>query len=81
VLGALRSWLNSWRGIGAVERGMAHQGFDLQLTRYDEKGWRATFYTTGMERSITSATASAWERTPWHAVQGAAREALSKTSS
>ena len=72
VLGALRSWLNSWRGIGAVERGMAHQGFDLQLTRYDARGWRATFYTTGMEHSITSATASAWERTPWHAVQGAA---------
>jgi hypothetical protein len=71
VLGALRSWLNSWRGIGDVERGMARQGFDLQLTRYDEKGWRATFYTTGMEHSITSATASAWERTPWHAVQGA----------
>jgi hypothetical protein len=38
VLGALRAWLNSWRGIGAVERGMAHQGYDRQLTRYDEKG-------------------------------------------
>jgi hypothetical protein len=25
---------------------MARQGCDLQLTRYDEKGWRATFYTT-----------------------------------
>jgi hypothetical protein len=22
--------------------GMARQGFDLQLTRYDERGWRAT---------------------------------------
>jgi hypothetical protein len=55
---------------------MAHQGYDFQLTRYDECGWRATFYTTGMEHSITSATASAWERTPWHAVQGAARDAL-----
>jgi len=76
VLGALRSWLNSWRGIGDVERGMARQGYDLQLTRYDANGWRATFYTTGMEHSITSATASAWERTPWHAVQGAARGAL-----
>ena len=51
---------------------MAHQGFDLKLTRYDERGWRATFYTTGMEHSITSATASAWERTPWHATQRAA---------
>jgi len=47
VLAALRSWLDSWRGIGAVERGMAHQGYDLQLTRYDNRGWRATFYTTG----------------------------------
>ncbi len=44
VLGDLRSWLDSWRGMGAVEHGMAHQGFDLQLTRYDEQGWRATFY-------------------------------------
>jgi hypothetical protein len=56
--------------------GMARQGFDLQLTRYDEKGWRATFYTTGMEHSPTSATGTGWERTPWHAVQGAARDAL-----
>jgi len=76
VLGALRSWLNSWRGIGDVERGMARQGFDLQLTRYDERGWRATFYTTGMEHSPTSAMGTLWERTPWHAVQGAARDAL-----
>jgi len=76
VLGALRSWLNSWRGLGAVERGMAHQGFDPQLTRYDARGWRATFYPTGMEHSITSETASAWESTPWRAVQGAARDGM-----
>ena len=56
VLGALRSWLNSWRDIGDVKRGMEHQGYDLQLTRYDARGWRATFYTTGMEHSPTSAT-------------------------
>src|SRR5439155_285779 len=46
------------------------------LTRYDEKGWRATFYTTGMEHSPTSATGTAWEATPWRAVQHAARDAL-----
>jgi hypothetical protein len=79
VLGALRLWLNSWRGIGDVERGMAHQGYDLQLTRYDEKGRRATFYTTGMEHSPTSATGTGWERTPWRATQRAAWEALRKT--
>jgi hypothetical protein len=42
-LPALRSWLDSWRGIGAVECGVAHQGYDLQLTRYDNRGGRATF--------------------------------------
>jgi len=30
--------------------GMHRQGFDQQLTQYDERGWRATFYTTGMEQ-------------------------------
>jgi hypothetical protein len=56
ALWALRSWLDSWSGVGHVAIGMHRQGFDLQLTRYDERGWRATFYTTGMEHSPTSAT-------------------------
>jgi hypothetical protein len=47
--------LNSWSGVGRIAVGMARQGFDLQLTRYDERGWRATFDTTGMEHSPTSA--------------------------
>jgi hypothetical protein len=45
------------------------RGFDPQLTRYDERGWRATFYTTGMDHSRTSATGTAWERTQWRAMQ------------
>ena len=69
---ALRTWLNSWSGIGAVAAGMHRQGYDLQLTQYDERGWRATFYTTGMEHSPTSATGTGWERTPWRATQRAA---------
>jgi hypothetical protein len=56
ALWALRAWLDSWPGIGQFAVGMARQGFDLQLTRYDERGWCATFYTTGMEHSPTSAT-------------------------
>ena len=80
VLTALHAWLDSWRGIGAVERGIAHQGYDLQLTRYDNRGWRATFDATGMEHSLTSATGSAWEPTPWRAVQGAARDALRRSN-
>ena len=65
------SWLDSWRSIGAVEQGMERQGFDLQLTRHDDRGWRATFSTTGMEHSLTSATGTGWERTPWQATQRA----------
>ena len=60
ALWALRTWLDSWTGIGRVAVGMHRQGYDLQLTQYDDRGWRATFYTTGMEHSPTSATATAW---------------------
>ena len=78
ALHALRFWLDSWSAIGHVAVGMTRQGYDLQLTRYDEKGWRATFYTTGMEHSPTSATGT-WERTPWRATQRAAWDALRRT--
>ncbi len=77
-LWALRMWLDSWAGIGRVAVRMHRQGFDLQLTQYDHRGWRATFYASGMEHSPTSATGTGWERTPRHAVQRAAREALKK---
>ena len=60
ALHALRTWLDSWSGIGHVAVGMARQGYDLQLTRYDARGWRATFYTTGMEHSPASATGTGW---------------------
>jgi hypothetical protein len=39
-LWALRTWLDSWAGIGRVVVDMARQVYDLQLTRYDERGWR-----------------------------------------
>src|SRR2546425_9156406 len=72
VLDVLHEWLDSWSGIGVIERGMARQGYDLQLTRYADEGWRATFFLTGREHSMKQATGSAWERTPWRAGPGAA---------
>ncbi len=78
ALHALSTWLDSWAGIGHVAVGMLRQGYDLQLTQYDDRGWRATFYTTGMEHSPTSAIGTGWERTPWHAKQRGAWEALNK---
>lgn len=74
----LRSWLNSWRGIGDIEAGMRRQGYDLYLCRYDARGWRATFYVTGMEHGLTSTTGSAFEPTPWKAVQRAAARTLDR---
>ena len=73
-------WVPARCGIGHVAVGMHRQAYDLQLTQYDEQGWRATFYTTGMEHSPTSATRTGWERTPWHATQRAAWEALKKAA-
>jgi hypothetical protein len=57
---------------------MHRQGFDLQLTQYDDRGWRVMFYTTWMEHSSTSATGTAWELTAWRAAQRTAWEALKK---
>jgi len=47
ALHALRTWMDSRAGIGRVAAGMARQGYDLQLTRDDEKGWRATSTRAG----------------------------------
>jgi hypothetical protein len=77
-LWTLHLWLSSWAGIGQIIVGMHRQGYDAQLTQYDERGWRATFYVTGMEHSATSSTASAWEEMPWRAVQRAAWDALTR---
>jgi hypothetical protein len=46
ALHALRTWLDSWAGIGHVTVGMHRQGYDLQLTQYDERGWRASWEKT-----------------------------------
>jgi hypothetical protein len=41
ALWALRTWLDSWAGVGRIAVGMARQGSILQLTRYNARGWRA----------------------------------------
>jgi hypothetical protein len=52
------------------------QGWDLQLTAYAGRDWRATFFVTGIAHSIDGG--SAWEPTPWRAVQRAAWEVVNK---
>jgi hypothetical protein len=72
VMGAHQrhQWLDSWTGLGLIAVGLHRQGWDLQLTQYDDGNWRATFYVTGAAHSIVGG--SAWEPTPWRAVQRAA---------
>jgi hypothetical protein len=76
ALWTLRTWLDSLVRHRPHHRGDAPPGLRPAVTQYDERGWRATFYTTEMEHSPTSATGTAWEPTPWHATQQAAWEAL-----
>ena len=75
---ALHRWLDSWRGIGDLERGMHRQGFNLHLVREADEGWRATFFGSGKVHSLPAATGTAWEKTPWLAVQRAAARTLEK---
>jgi hypothetical protein len=74
----LRRWLDGWPGIGRIVVGMTRQGYDLQLTQYDQEGWRATFFPEGRTHSMTQAVGSAYERTPAAAVQVAAWATLVK---
>jgi hypothetical protein len=55
---------------------MTHQGWDLELTAYSGHDWRANFFPVGIAHSIVDG--SAWEPTPWRAVQRAAWAAAGK---
>jgi hypothetical protein len=77
ALHALRSWLDSWNGLGAVVTGMEYQGYDVSLTRYPE-GWRATFIPRDHTTRPWVGQVVRFHETPWRAVQSAACEALRK---
>jgi hypothetical protein len=40
----LHHCFDTWRGIGDVVAGMARSEYDLELRRYDGRGWRAIFF-------------------------------------
>jgi len=74
----LHRYADTWRGIGDVVTGMARHEYDLELRRYDGRGWRAMFFESGFEHSLTSHAGAASGRSPWEAVQRAAAGALRK---
>jgi hypothetical protein len=77
----LHRCFDNWRGIGDVVAGMAREEYDLELRRYNGRGWRAIFFQSGFEHSLTSLAGAAWARSPWEAVQRAAGDALRKLES
>jgi hypothetical protein len=80
VLHALRSWLDSWSGIGhvAVAWRAKAMTFNSRGTTRRDGGRPST--RLAWKHSPTSATGTGWERTPWRATQRAAWEALRKVS-
>jgi hypothetical protein len=73
----VRRWLDGWSGLGLVIAGMARQDFDLELRGFP-RGWRATFYPSGLAHSIVCGTG--WAASPWRATQRAAWSALARES-
>jgi hypothetical protein len=67
--GALHRCFDTWRGMRDIVAGMARQEYDLELRRYNGRGWRAIFFQSGFEHSLTSHAGAAWARSPWEAVQ------------
>jgi hypothetical protein len=61
--------LDFWSGIALTSRHDA-PGWDLQLTAYAARDWQANFYSVGIAHLVIGG--SAWEPTPWRAVQRAA---------
>jgi pyocin large subunit-like protein len=47
----VHEWLNDWSGIGLIVAGMTHQGWDVQLTAYAARDWRANVSPVGVAHS------------------------------
>ena len=68
---ALATWLDSWRGVGAVVGGMRRLGYEVEMKQFP-MAWRVNFRMRGVEHVV----GSAWEESAWRAVQRAAWAAL-----
>jgi murein DD-endopeptidase MepM/ murein hydrolase activator NlpD len=63
ALWALRTWLDSWAGIGRIAVGMARRGYDLRLTSYDtlgdSRGWRLVLVAAALLDAVALAGCAA----------------------
>ena len=56
ALWALPTWLDSWAGIGHVAVGMHRQGYDLQLTQYDDRFCPAGAFFCSMKNRVSESS-------------------------
>ena len=80
ALHALRSWLDSWSGIGLIVVGMTHRGFQVGVGERGAGQWIAVFYHGGGGHEPIDAAGTAQEPTPWRAVQRAAWAVMERTA-
>ncbi|HMF15194.1 MAG TPA: hypothetical protein VKE94_22925 [Gemmataceae bacterium] len=86
ALWALRTWLDSWPGIGHVAVGMHRQGFDARRARgrvLHCRWCRTSRASLGRRTSelqiiVKTRHVTIAKRTPWRATQRAAWEALKR---
>ena len=48
--------MDGWRGIGDIVAGMARQGYDVELWRYNGRGWRAMVFLVARGRESAQCT-------------------------
>jgi hypothetical protein len=75
----VHDWLDSWYGLGLMVEGMMHQAPGPAAHGLRGAGLAANFFPVGIAHSIVGG--SAWEPTPWRAVQRAAWAAVNVTRS
>jgi hypothetical protein len=74
---ALRSWLDSWSGVGHVLDAMSAGGYQVEL-RQSVFGWRAEFYREAMQHSLAMWAGVGTDVLPWRAVQIGALDVLKR---
>ena len=60
VIAGIRQCFGGWPRVGRIVAGMARQQYDLQLVRFGQAGWQATFYQAGIGHSLTPMVGTGW---------------------
>ena len=60
----VHEWFDNGSGLGLIGAGRTHQGWDVQLTAYAARDWRANFFPVGIA-TLSLAAARGSRRRGW----------------